>query len=739
MPPRLATEIGFATYLNPSEIQKLVADTSMRIFILPGECELKGLDTADMLVMDLNAPVRGTAPEDMGKLLNRWNKMPWDKRQVAMEKVFADTAATFNDKNLFIQRSGEFLDQAEAWEKGGWVEKGTFTTLEELKAKYESLPLCAQIPWMRDAFIARVPLMMKEKGAIHKLTGQALAAWRIGKDESAKEIYEFGLAMGGTNTRAMADTARELTEKLVAPELAAERQRTAKAIADGEAAVAQAKAEGEAAVAAATAAGAAAVAAEQEKTAQAVAAGEAEAARIKAEGDAAVAAATAAGAAAVAAEVEKQEQLKAVAAEKIKTERDAHAATQQKLDAETAAHAATQQQLTAAQQECETAKAERDGLNQRLERAKTAYTDLKKAKAEVDQQLSGVDAKLAEAQKLQEEAEALRAEADKAKAKADKVVNENNKRMVIFAAAGFLVAALIFGVILLVMGLGKDKPAEETTLPTETMEVTEASTEAPTEAPTEEPTEAPTEAPTEPTDPDLTVWTDDAAALWLMEQVEGIDMELEPAEVPEALAAVEGYVPVAAIRLAETEGEDVAYLLQKSAGDLAGDERVLENETKPDGEENPTEPEDSVLTAVEVEDALAVLTSEEFVLVVYGDQVLEKALEVYGLIVPQDQEILTRWTVAEAPLDVDGMMAELLADQQWWRGLKALVLDAGAMSQVDVKETPAAEFVFESGSVYLFIGEKEALAEALNEELLQAGHFTAVDGTLVALMPVTQE
>ena len=740
MPPRLATEIGFATYLNPSEIQKLVADTSMRIFVLPAECELKGLDTSDMLVMDLNAPVRGTAGEEMGKLLNRWSKMPWDKRQVAMEKVFADTAATFNDKALFIQRSNEFLDQAEAWEKGVWLEKGAFTTLEELKAKYESLPLCAQIPWMKEGFIARVPLMMKEKGAIHKLTGQALAAWRIGKDESAKEIYEFGLSMGGTNTRAMADTARELTEKLAAPMLAEAREETRKAIADGEAAVARTKAEGEAAVAAANAAGAAAVAAEQEKTAKAIA-----------DGEAAVAAATAAGAAATAqAKAEGEaalEQLKKVAAEKIKTERDAHAATQQQLAAETEAHTATKQQLTTVSQECETVKAERDGLNQRLEKAKTAYTELKKAKAEVDQQLAGVDAKAAEAQQLAENAKALIAETEAAKAKADKVIKENNKRMIIFAAAGFLVAALIFGVILLVMGLGKDEPVEETTLPTETVEVTEA-TEEVTEAPTEEPTEAPTEAPTEPTEPDLTVWTDDAAALWLEEQVEGIAIEANPLEIPQDLAMLEGYQVVAALRTAESEDEAGAYLLQKSEEILTEDERVLmENETKPDeGEEpteEPTEPEAAELTALEIQDALAVLTSEEFVLVVYGEETLGKALEVYGLMVAQEQEVLTRWALADAALDIDEAMAGFLFHNQWWRGLMAVNQDAevltAAMETIGVKEIPVAELAFEGKSFYLFAAENENLAEALDEELLHAGHNSVAVGTLVILEPMVQE
>lgn len=764
MPPRLATEIGFATYLLPSEIQKLAADTSMRIFVLPAECDLSGLEAADTLIMDLDAPVRAVAGEEIGKILNAWNRLAWEKRLVAMERIFADTAANFNDKELFIQRSTDFFTELRSWEKEEWLEKGSIATLEELKAKFDSLPLCAQIPWAKETFAAKVPVMLRKGVTLPQLTADALAAALYGKTEEqkreAQQLYRFASDLASLDAiqaaKASGKLVRAKTLEEAAPELEAQKQATAKAIADGEAAVAQAKAEGEAARAAAVAAGAAAVAAEQAKTAQAVADGEAAVAQAKAEGEAAVAQVKAECEAAVAAEQARQEQLKQVAAEKIKAERDAHAATQQKLDDEAAAHQSTQTQLAAVSQECETVKTERDGLNQRLERAKTAFTELKKAKADADQELTQlrseseqVQVLKREAQQAKDEATQLRTEAEQLKQGWEEKSKKQNQRSIIFAAAGFLAAALIFGVILLVVLLGGNKEPElEVTEPSETIAETTEATEA-TEV-TEEPTEAPTEEPTEPTVPDLTDWSDDTAALWIREEVPGVEeIVLEAEDLPAEVLAVEDYTAVAVIRLGSEE--DYAVLLQRivEEAEQTDDERVLlENETKPEGEEEPTEePTEAVpeLTAVQVEGALAVLTSEEFVLVVYGsEETALTALEVYGLVVGEDAEVLTLWNLGETVLAPDGMIKTMMPVSQWWRKIEAVILSeeelTAAAMNIGTDNLPFGGFSFgEYGDVYFIPVATEVLAEDLNEILTQAGHQTAYEGTTVAVMPAAQQ
>lgn len=708
MPPRLATEIGFATYLKPAEVQTLADKTSIRIFVIPGECQWQGRDGENTLVMDLNQPQRATAPEEVGKVLNRWNRMPWEKRQVAMEKIFADTAASYNDKNLFLQRSVEFLDQADAWEKGGWVEKGAFTTLEELKRKYESLPLCQQIPWMRDGFIARVPAMMQEKGAIHRLTGQALARWRLGKEESAKELYEFGLSMGGTNARAMADAAASLKETQVREELAVE-------IATVNRRVEEARAEGAAAVE-----------------------------RTRAEGAAAMAQAKHEWETALAAQRQETEAVRTQAAQTLQTEQSAHTATREKLAAEAQAHQATSRKLEETVRERDAMQQEIAARDQRLERAKTAYQTLKQEKAAADQRLAEVDETLAQAQQLSSEAHTLRAEADLAKRKAEKVVASGKKQAILCAAAGFVVAALIFGILFLIL-----KPAatydQENTLPTagEIQETTEEPTESIETVPETRPTEEPTEAPTEPEPPDLTDWSTDAPARWLQEKVAGVTVEANPEEIPENLLALQDMTAVAVIR-GENE-ENYAILLQKKASpeEAATDptEGTAADPTE-EGSVEPTGEPDAKPEALQVPGAAAVLTGEEFTLVLYGDGILPEALTVYGEIVPVDATVSTWWSAApEASLD--DMIFAIQGRKQWWRGLEQIITEEKTLTEaveaIQVQDVPVAQFRFSEESVYLFRTEKEALAESLNERLLQNNMVTSLSGLYVAMTPKNAE
>lgn len=745
MPPRLATEIGFATYLEPGEIPNLVNNTSIRIFVLPAECELPAM--ADAVVMDLNGePVRGLAPKEVGEVLNEWNKLAWEKRQPAMEKLFADTAATYNDKNLFVQRSNEFAEVFAAWRKREWFEKEACASLEQLKAKYDALPELAKlIPWMKAEFVGRVPAMMTEKGAIHKLTGEALAMWRIGKDAAAKEMYEFGKEMGGTNLLAMADTSGALARKQALDEAA---PTLAKAIADGKAAVAAEQAKTQKAIAD----GEARLTAAEERAAQELAEerARAEAAAVQAKADAD---------AALAAEQEKTEQVKKVAAEKIKTERDAHEATKQTLADEQTAHQATQQNLADAQAQLsaeQTAHQATQGQltesNGRLEKAKTAYVQLKKecdeykgqidgAKAAANQAIQDAKRREAEAAQAKADLDAAKADLDQAKAKADKTIQENNKRMIIFAAAGFLVAALIFGIILLVMGLsgGKDVeetsvPTVETTLPIETTEATEATTEA---------TEAPTEV-TEPqvVQPDLTDWSDNEAALWLTEQIKGI-REIVMEDLPEELSVAEGYSAVAKV-LMNDEAESYAVLLQASvsAGDMTQVEMVP-METQPAETEETTgeteAAEETGLEAVQVEGARVVLTSESFVLVVYGgDDAVATAIEMFSAMMAEDAEVVTSWNLGNAAYDLDALMSGVLGNDQWWRTVAKVSTQESALAEgqtmLATEKAPVLCLSCDGKLVFLFEEMMSFQAKDLAEALTEAGHSAATEGALVAVL-----
>jgi hypothetical protein len=760
-----------------------------------------------------------------------------------MEKLFFDTETTFQDKTLFIQRSKEYFGNAFfAWERSD-EDKGTIGTLEELKAKFDSFPLCATLPSAKESFAKKAPALLKKGLTLKQLTADMLAQALHSKDEEekkhAQQLYRFVTELVPADTIPCAKAASKLIEaqtKAKAEEekaqlkveadaaIIAERQNTAKAVASGREALAQAKAAADAAVAAeqqktadAVAAGQAALAAEKENTAKAVASGQEALAQAKAAADAAVAAeqqktadAVAAGLVAVAAEKEntakaeaagqaalaqakqerdaaiaaeqqKAEQIKQVAADKIKVERDAHQATQQKLDAEIQSHQATQQKLNqenlahqGTRQKLDAAQQERNGLNQRLEMAKDEYTKLKQAKEISDGKVAAAERAKAEAEQLAAKHQRLCDEVDARKAKYDAMIKKSNQRAIIFAAAGFLAAALIFGVIMLVVGLTRGQESEQVTEPTATIEVTEATqptTEA-TEPATEPSTEA-TEPATEPTESDLTNWTDGNAAQWLLENVPGI-LEIQQTgldQIPDEVKDVQGYSPVALIRM-ETEQEDTAdqqyaILLQRNA-EVSTDMAPMDN-SQPEEEQTseeleaagtePTEPveteeteateateaaEDTPsLTAVEVSGAKVVLTSEEFVMVVYGDdKTMTTALQVYAQIVDKEQEVLTRWNAGERSLDLDKMFAQILADSRWWVDAKEVSLDVTAVQEeiaaYAVDEPVVLQITCGDSKVVVVECMSEFLADSLWEKLTQDGHIADFNGNLVAFKAVTQ-
>ena len=735
LPPRLATEVGFATYQDPTAIRGLVADTSMRIFLLPAECELKAVADAGMLVMDLNDPatVPAVARDELTKALNRWNKLAWELRQEAMEKIFADTEATFQDQELFIKRTKEFFENPFfQWEKSV-DDKGSVATLAELKAKYDSFPLCAQIPWVRDRFVKKIPQLLKKGVTFQQLTADALALALYSKDEEEKKVsqqlYRFATELAPAEALPVAKSTGKLVKALtlddVAPEIAAAERRTQEAIAAGEAALAEAKSAASAVLAKAIADGEAAVAAEQEKAAAALAAEQAKAA------------------AALAAEQEKTEQVKKIAAEKIKAERDAHQATQTKLaetqtqlTGEQEAHKATQAKLGAEQTAHQASQAKLDTAVSTLERAKTAFEELKKAKAAVDAKVDGADAAKAEAEAAKAEAVKAKADADAAKAKSEKIIQENNKRMIIFAAAGFLVAALIFGVIMLIMGLGKDKEPVETT-PTIATEVTTEATEEPTEAPTEAPTEEPTEAPTEATEPDLTDWSDDAAAEWLEENVESVESvnycenaDTWTEEIPE------GYLPLAEITFLDAEG--IAYLYRLDENQVNAMPPVVFDEPEADQDETDEETEEETAepAAMLVEGSVLEITAGEFLLVVSGDaDATAPAMEVLGQILEEEQEITSLWSVNETVFAVDNAVAELLEDAGWWRRITAVTADgedyAEQLPVIDEEGLNALYLELAGDGLLVFVDAEDEIAVAALTEELEKDGICAVDGTLV--------
>ena len=723
MPPRLAAETGFATYQDPKSIRGMVAETSMRIFLVPAECDLTPAVDANTLVIDLNDPA--TVPQLAGgefdKVLLQWYEMPWDMRQVAMEKVFADTAATFNNKELFVQRSQDFF--ADPLVKGAkaMADKRTVSTLEELESKLAAKPWYRTIPWVRER-----SLLWLAKGVnVNELTAKALYQCLYGGDDATKQknlqLYRLGMELMPLDTGAAAQYVSQLHGQDVK---AAQDKKYLAALAEQKGTF------------------------EQQSQAQKTAYDN-QIAELKTKIE----------------ELNtKMQQDQAAARKAFDDEHQAHLATQQNL-------AATQQTLTAEQQKAAGLEQQLTDANAVIEKARTAYTELRReaegykaqidgAKAEAAKAVSAARSKQAEAQQAQADADKARGEAEALRAKADKTIQENNKRMVIFAAAGFLVAALIFGVIMLIVGLVGGKDAEPSTVPTTvatepTTEATEPSTEA-----TEPSTEAtePTTQPTEPQTPDFTDWSNDTAALWLVENLPEVEtITLDLADIPEELLAVEGYTAVARVQLI---GEENYAVLLQAAGTVSDDEtepaddatepvddatEPVDDATEPvddatEPADDTTEPAEPVeLTAISVEEARLVLTTQDFVLVIYGDDTAPvSGIRFFEAITEETAETADSWDVAGEAHRLDALLAELLEDEHWWRTVTEVSTSEEVLIQAAeelvAEVAPNLAITCGEKTVYVFRFQLTATAERQVAIMTEQGHTALNQDNLMVLV-----
>lgn len=714
MPPRLAAETGFATYQDPKTIPSLVADTSMRIFLVPAECDLTPAIGPSTLVLDLNDPA--TIPQLAGgefdKVLLQWYEMPWDMRQVAMEKVFADTAATFNNKELFIQRSQEFF--ADPLVKGAkaMTDKRTVTTLEEMESKLSAKPWYRTIPWIRER-----SLVWFAKGInVNELTAKALYLCLYGEDDAVKQknlqLYYLGMELLPLDIGAAA----QYVSQLHGQDLQGQFKNKAAALAAQHQTV---------------------LAEQKSGFEQQLRSRQEDFDNRRAELEKKISDLNA-----------QMTREREDAQKRFNDEHQAHLAIQQILTT-------TQQDLSAEQQKTADLTQQLSDANGRIEKAKTAYTELRQeaagykaqidgAKAEAAQAISTARTQQAEAQQVKADADKARAEAESLRAKADKTIKENNKRMVIFAAAGFLVAALIFGVIMLVAGLAGGEDTEPSTEPTGiTTEATEPSAEA-TEPTTEatEPTTEATEPATEPQIPDLTDWSNDAAALWLTENLQEVEsVTLDPTGVPQELETVEGYAVVAQVQLTGGAG-NYAVLLQSTRETPDADAAEPAQDTEPTEDTDPTEDtnpiEPAEVAAVAVENARLVLTTQDFVLVIYGDDTAPvSGIRFFAAMTEETQDTAGVWEVSGAACHLDELLAELLADQQWWRTVTEVTASEEVLTkaQETLGSEVAPDLAVTCGekTVYIYRFQLNSTAETQAAELSGLGHTALSRENLMVL------
>lgn len=511
--PKMATEVGFAVCVEQDHIKSMTSDTSIRIFVMPSDYALDAVSGPGTAVFDLSDAEKSYTIEadPVSNALRRWNRLDWKRRQPVMEKLFEDTDATYKSKELFTERTEAFFaDPFFRW-RNSKEDDGKIQSLEQLREKYESFPLCEKVEWIQADFVRKVPALLKPL-KLKDLTSQALANALYGEDNSQKhyqELYLFATKMGGVDTiaasRTVARKALDQAEPLHRKEiekknseiealkadsvrkldaqrndyenkLTEQQKRTADAVAQGKAEVEKAVIAGQAAVQAerentesVRRAGEMALAAEKERTAEAITAGEKAVEDARAEGQKALESARQNAALAMA---EANDRLKAEQKRTAQAVEDGLAA----VEAEKANTAALRQKC---QQEI---KNTQDRANQEIGRLKSnlraeqdktaqALADKGKVSAELEELhkrikqfpngLSNEDVKtVRQAPKLRKQLEEASLQAEKYSQELSSLKKSALIKMIIAGVASFLVSAIIFGVLLFVIKKPETKAPE---------------------------------------------------------------------------------------------------------------------------------------------------------------------------------------------------------------------------------------------------------------------------------------
>ena len=696
LPPRLAVEVGYATYQRAADIPKIVERNSIRIFVLPAG-ESVGQLPDSFLHLDLATTAAPVKKTPLMETLVKWAQFPWERRQSAMQELFKDERE-YQDETVFVQKSTACFDairSAEQWSRNT-SKNGTISSLEELYAEYEAHQ-SQYVPWFDEMFRNRITALLKAPNTLDHLNAQAVEKLRTAVKEEQpqmRKVYLFGQKFGKVDINTLCnlvsehqkskdDIERALDRQKAEAALTAEQENTRKAVEAGNAALAaekentrKAEEDGKAAVAAERQRGADAVAAEQENTRKAVEAAKTKAAiELAQERESYRAALEAEKANTIRAKEDGEAAVAAVQKEKEALYAKASAAYKelQKHDSEVGIALQQEQQLRRqADEKAQTLGAEKESLQQALSRerknAEILNQDLAKTIHERDAAQSKISAAEDAAQRAYKEKDAMYekqqsalAAADDAKEKLDnyKRGKYNTRLIATGGIAGLLVGALIVGGVWLCVSLfGSSKNSTPSPAPTTATVPATMATEIPETTVETEPVETTqeTQVPTtEATQPATNPPIDAAALSQLPDQVSSIKtVKTDDLEswIPEPLSQEGTYQPLALLTTAESVPEN--------AEDAAGfSYALLVQQNHAAGTPDSTDSFSADLT----------LSDEQYILFVFGDEDMQHAaFEAFDVLIPDETQISVTWG-GQRTLNLNSLVVELLNDSDWWRQL----------------------------------------------------------------------
>ena len=272
--PKLAVEVGFASYQDPKKIAALANELSMRIFVLPAGCELSDVP-AGFVILDLAENTAGFKLEHspLVDTLVKWLGYSWEKRLAAYRAIFADVT-DYQNIDLFVQRSEEFFAAEKALnEWKSTVKRGSVADMDQLQEVYRQHIENSIVPWAIDEFTIRIPGMLPAGKTINGLlTDAAVGISTTSGDAQKKESerYLFGKKYGsievGKLSRDLLAHQKQVSDGEWSPRVAAAQAETLAAKAEGDKRVAEEQQKAAVEAAAAKAAADAALAQEQERT-----------------------------------------------------------------------------------------------------------------------------------------------------------------------------------------------------------------------------------------------------------------------------------------------------------------------------------------------------------------------------------------------------------------------------------------------------------------------------------------
>ena len=181
LPPALAVQTGFSVFQDPRQLEHLIRTTPIRIFLLHPDAGCSATDQ-QYLYFDLNQSLNLQLAPQQAKdfqvskqlftCLTYWHGLPWRERQPLMELLFS-TEKTLPNEQSYSNITRSFIREPFIQWINRMPDRGTIASLEELKEKYDSFPICERVPVLREKFCAAVPELLKPPLTLQSLTADA--------------------------------------------------------------------------------------------------------------------------------------------------------------------------------------------------------------------------------------------------------------------------------------------------------------------------------------------------------------------------------------------------------------------------------------------------------------------------------------------------------------------------------------------------------------------------------------